>query len=85
MAIKIYLFWKLVINVSFFLKPYKRPILCALKVNSRLVVAERLVKTYRTACNFELILQKEELGFEHQESTMPSVPDPDVVSDMSLY
>jgi len=29
-----------------------------------------------------LILQKEEEGFEHQEATMPSVPAPEMVTNM---
>ena len=33
-------------------------------------------------CNmvFKITLQKEELGYDHQEATMPSVPDPETVT-----
>lgn len=36
--------------------------------------------SFLNACNFELFLQKEEAGFEHQEAMMPPVPAPDMVN-----
>lgn len=32
----------------------------------------------------KLIFQKDEEGFDHQEATMPSVPPPEMVTDMLL-
>lgn len=35
--------------------------------------------------SYFLNIQKEELGFDHQEVAMPSVPPPDKVSYMVIY